>query len=77
MALAIQNKPLYDLVPTGEPIMFTVFHQNILGYYKVKYIAKIYVAKEVSELPNNLIATLKATPNDQGRGMFDLSLIHI
>ena len=75
MAFQIQNKPLFDVIPTGENIMFTVFFANILGYFKVKYIARVYVANTIQDLNSNLIATLKATPNNEGRGMFDLSPI--
>jgi len=83
MALSIHQKPLYDLLPSGEKIIFTVKNlQAVTTYKKVKYIARVYVAKLTSDLgtssnlgASSLVATLKTNPNSAGVGIFDLSPI--
>ena len=83
MALTIHQKPLYDLLPSGEKIIFTLKDlQVVTTYKKVKYIARVYVAKLVSDLgstanlsSSSLVATLKTNPNSAGVGIFDLSPI--
>ena len=82
MALTIEQKPLYDVLPSGESILFTVKDLSALSYKKVKYIARVYAAKKTSDLGTastldaaSLISTTKVNPNSSGVGIFDLSPI--
>ena len=78
MALIIEQQPKYNLLPVGQEIIYTV-HDNtaISGNFKIKYIAEIYVNNVSSNLmvTANRVAVLKASPNAQGRGIFDLQSI--
>jgi len=82
MALAITQKPLYDLLPTGEHINFTVYNNAVLTASNPKYIARLYISKTVAGLGTtgnlgaaSLRSTLKANPNSAAVGMFDFSPI--
>ena len=83
MALTIHQKPLYDLIHAGEKVIFTMKDlYSVTNYVKVKYIARVYVAKLASDLgssgslgSSSLVATLKTNPNSSGVGIFDLSPI--
>lgn len=83
MALTIHQKPLYDIVHSGEKIIFTAKDVSAAtSFVKVKYIARVYVAKLASDLgtssslsATSLVATLKTNPNSSGVGIFDLSPI--
>jgi len=69
----ITQKPKYNLLPAGEQILYTVYDANALTNYKVKYIASLYVYEDTGNI--TLEATLKATPNAAGVGIFDFSPI--
>jgi len=83
MALTIHQKPLYDLLHSGEKIIYTVKDlQYVTNNVKVKYIARVYVAPKVQDLgltsnlaANSLIAVLKTNPNSAGVGIFDFGAI--
>ena len=83
MALTIHQQPLYDLLPAGEKIIYTAKDLNaVTDFVKMKYIARVYVAHNESDLgstsnlgANSLVATLKTNPNSSGVGIFDLSPI--
>tara|TARA_R110000824_G_scaffold936_2_gene5437 strand:- start:5539 stop:6960 length:1422 start_codon:yes stop_codon:yes gene_type:complete len=75
MALLIQQQPLYDTLPIGQQIIFTVSDPTIVALkYKVKYVAQVHVSNLPINLSNNnaLIGTFKTTPNNAGVGIFDL-----
>ena len=69
--MIIQQKPKYQLLPSGERIMFTVYDANVLTNYNFKYRADIYVFNQVST-PTK-VATVKVSPNVKGKGIFDFS----
>lgn len=74
MAVSIDQKPLYEVLPIGQKVIFAVSHNVIYSTkFKVKYIAQVYVS-DSSILFNSseLIGTFKTTPNNVGVGMFDL-----
>jgi hypothetical protein len=80
----IKQKPLYKMVAADEEIIFVVEdNANVRGapgtpHYKVKFIAEIYLTiggNATSTLPSDKIATLKASPNNAGVGIFDFSRI--
>ena len=69
----IEQKPKYTLLPSGEPIIFTTYHSDVLTHYKVKYIAYLYVFVDTGAVTQ--VATVKVSPNSTGRGIFDFSKI--
>ena len=75
MALLIKQQPLYDTLPIGQQIIFTVSDPTTVATkYKVKYVAQVHVSNFPINLSNNnaLIGTFKTTPNNAGVGIFDL-----
>jgi len=71
--ISIEQQPKYKLVPSGERIMFTVYEPLVTSTYNFKYRAEIHISNQVSGLVK--IATVKATPNVKGKGIFDFSPI--
>tara|TARA_Y100001973_G_C5201452_1_gene338019 strand:+ start:843 stop:2261 length:1419 start_codon:yes stop_codon:yes gene_type:complete len=67
----IEQKPKYQLLPTGERIIFTVYDARVLTHFKVKYVAEVYIQNDKASLVKR--ATLKVTPNSKGKGIFDFS----
>ena len=81
MAVTIEQKPKYRLVPAASNIVFTIKDDVTINpsssKFKIKYTAKVYVHNRTSGLTNteNRIAVLKVTPNGVGAGIFDLAPI--
>ena len=75
--MIIEQRPLYNTLPVGQDIIFTVSDPLVATKYKVKFIAQVYVANDSSDLfsLNSLVATLKVTPNNKGVGIFSLETI--
>tara|TARA_R110000824_G_scaffold49227_2_gene138192 strand:+ start:1708 stop:3108 length:1401 start_codon:yes stop_codon:yes gene_type:complete len=75
MAVSIDQRPLYEILPIGQQIIFAVSENTIVATkYKVKFIAKVHVSTQGIN-PNGtdtLIGTFKTTPNNEGVGIFDL-----
>jgi hypothetical protein len=79
MATIIKQAPLYDTLPVGQEIIFVVANNNIVANQaKVKFIAEVHISNTIAPntgSANDLIGTFKTTPNNVGRGMFDLSSV--
>ena len=79
MALTKEQEPLFNIIPVGQPIIFTVFDSAIINgsNHKIKYIAEVYVDNDNSNImvTANRVAILKAAPNSSGYGIFDVSTI--
>ena len=76
--IIIEQQPLFKTLPVGQDIIFSVSENNIVANETmVKFIAKVYVSEDKSQLSNesSLVAFLKTTPNNAGVGMFDLRQI--
>jgi hypothetical protein len=79
MANIIEQDPLYDLIPVGQPIIFTISNASIVtNYFNVKFIAEVYISHTTP--PNmsstaDLVGTFKTTPNNAGVGIFDFSAV--
>ena len=76
--MIIEQRPLYNTLPVGQDIIFTVSDSTIIATkYRVKFTAQVYVADESSNLglASYLVATLKVTPNNKGVGIFSLQSI--
>jgi len=79
MAIIIEQKPRYQVLPVGQEVIFAVAENTIVAEQaKVKFIAEVHIAQfnppNVSNT-ENLVGTFKITPNNVGRGIFDLSQI--
>jgi hypothetical protein len=80
MATTIEQKPLYGdagngIMPVGQKIIFTLKNNSVVqNYYNVKFRAEVHVSINDINLSvaDNVVATFKTTPNNQGRGIFDL-----
>jgi hypothetical protein len=79
MATIIQQAPLYPTLPVGQEMIFTVSNNIIVANKtRVKFIAEVHISQVT---PPNLsvatdrVGTFKTTPNNAGRGMFDLSSV--
>ena len=74
MATNIRQKPLYNVLPVGQQVIFTVENDNAVDTkWNVKYIAELHIGTSQINLStsNDLIATFKTTPNNAGVGIFD------
>ena len=75
MALVIEQKPKYSPAAAGQELIFVISEDTniITTKQKVKFLATIYVAKQQTR---PIVAGIfKATPNNAGVGMFDVSTI--
>tara|TARA_R100000664_G_C2758808_1_gene148035 strand:- start:3716 stop:5260 length:1545 start_codon:yes stop_codon:yes gene_type:complete len=75
--IIIEQRPKYLLSPVGQPLIYAVSDTTLVANKeRVKFIAEIYVSKDVSLFSSNptsvKVATLKTTPNGAGVGMFDI-----
>ena len=76
--MIIEQRPLYNTLPVGQDIIFTVSDNTIVATkFRVNFTAQVYVADEVSSLglASSLVANLKVTPNNKGVGIFSLQSI--
>jgi|TARA_R110002020_G_scaffold206408_2_gene411736 hypothetical protein len=76
MAVSIDQRPLYRVLPIGQQVMFSVSEPTTVATkFKVKFVAEVRVSSSAGINPNSsddLIGTFKTTPNNAGVGMFDL-----
>ena len=75
MATIIEQEPLYNVLPVGQQVMFSVSNGTIVAnQLEVKFVAEIHISNTPINLntSTDLIATLKTTPNNEGIGIFDL-----
>ena len=76
MAVSIDQRPLYKVLPIGQQVMFSVSEPTTVATkFKVKFVAEVRVSSSAGINPNSsddLIGTFKTTPNNAGVGMFDL-----
>ena len=79
MATIIEQKPIFNTLPVGQEIMFSVSNLNIVSTQeRVRFIAEIHISNDNPinlGSATHLIGTFKTTPNNVGVGMFDLSSI--
>jgi len=76
MAIDIIQRPYCFIQPASTPTVFTCELQNIvLNETNVKFICEVYVGRDLAVLTALPVATLKASPNAAGVGMFDVSPI--
>tara|TARA_R110000744_G_scaffold3133_2_gene12136 strand:+ start:639 stop:2099 length:1461 start_codon:yes stop_codon:yes gene_type:complete len=76
--MIIEQRPLYNTLPVGQDIIFTVSDNTIVANnLRVKFTAQVFIADDVSNVyqSTSLAATLKVTPNNKGVGIFSLTSI--
>ena len=77
MATIITQEPLYNPLPVGQDIIFTLTNASVVStYFNVKFIAEVYISNSTpSTATANLVGTFKTTPNTVGVGIFDFSAV--
>ena len=76
-ASIIQQQPQASFItPVGQDLIFVVSNDTaVLNEARVKFVAEVYIGASlaaVNPTANTPIGTFKTTPNNAGRGMFDL-----
>ena len=75
MATLIEQKPLYNTLPVGQDVIFTVSNTSVVSTFtSVKFIAEVHISSTFAPNPNtstDIVGTFKTTPNNAGVGMFD------
>ena len=73
MATIIEQQPLYNQLPVGQDVIFTVSNAAIVSTeLRVKFIARVYISDSAITISNSTpVGTFKTTPNNAGVGMFD------
>ena len=75
MATTITQHPLYDTLPVGQEVIFTVGNTPIVSTFTgVKFVAEVHISGGNPPNPatvNDVVGTFKTTPNNAGVGMFD------
>ena len=75
MAVSIDQQPLYNILPIGQQVIFSVSEPTIVANnFKVKFVAEVHVSNRTINLSatDDIIGTFKTTPNNAGVGIFDL-----
>ena len=77
VTISIDQEPLYELVPVGFPLIYTVSDATVVAnYFNVSYQAEVYISNvPITFLASELVGTFKTTPNNVGSGIFDFSSI--
>ena len=74
-ATLIEQHPLYDTLPVGQDVIFTVSNTSVVSSYtNVKFIAEVHISSGSPPNPStstDIVGTFKTTPNNAGVGMFD------
>ena len=74
-ATLIEQHPLYDTLPVGQDVIFTVSNTSVVSSYtNVKFIAEVHISAGQPPNPStttDIVGTFKTTPNNAGVGMFD------
>ena len=75
MATLIEQHPLYDTLPVGQDVIFTVSNTSVVSSFpNVKFIAEVHISSGNPPNPSastDIVGTFKTTPNNAGVGMFD------
>ena len=75
MATLIEQHPLYDTLPVGQDVIFTVSNTSVVSSFtNVKFVAVVHISNSAPPNPStttDIVGTFKTTPNNTGVGMFD------
>lgn len=78
MPTIIEQKPGASYTPVGQDLIYVVSNDSIVAQFtKVKFIAEVHIANSApnTSTATDLIGTFKVTPNNKGRGVFNMSNI--
>ena len=77
MATLIEQKPLLNLLPVGQDVIFSVSNSPIVSAHtRVKIVADVYIDDSPIVIASSApVGTFKTTPNNAGVGMFNFSPI--
>jgi len=76
MAITIEQKPLYNIFPVGQDVIFAVKEPTVGTFFNFKYVCEVYISSANSinlSSTSARKAVFKTTPNNAGVGIFDLS----
>ena len=74
MPILVKQRPYYYLQPVGTPTVYTVEATSVvLNESNVKFICEVMIGRTNDVNTALPVATLKASPNRRGVGMFDVS----
>tara|TARA_R110000822_G_scaffold205419_1_gene341923 strand:+ start:2626 stop:4068 length:1443 start_codon:yes stop_codon:yes gene_type:complete len=75
-ASVIVQQPIYNELPVGQEIIFTVSNADAVATEtKVKFCVEVHISNDTMPVigtSTHLVGTFKATPNNAGVGIFDL-----
>tara|TARA_R110000851_G_scaffold277393_2_gene430520 strand:- start:3353 stop:4750 length:1398 start_codon:yes stop_codon:yes gene_type:complete len=73
MATTITQKPLYNQLPVGQEVIFTISNPNIVALYtNTTFQADVYISNGTPPtITGTPLATFKTKPNNAGVGIFD------
>ena len=75
MATLIEQHPLYNILPVGQDVIFTLSNSSVVSTFtNVKFCAEVHISSGTPinlSTTNDLVGTFKTTPNNAGVGMFD------
>jgi hypothetical protein len=78
MPTIIEQKPGASYTPVGQDLIYVVSNDTIVAQQtKVKFIAEVHVSTSIpnTSTATDVIGTFKVTPNNKGRGVFNMSNI--
>ena len=74
----IEQSPLFDKLPVGQDVIFTVSNNSIVSdpnFSRVKFQAEVHISSDLppnTSLNTDVVGRFKTNPNNAGVGMFDL-----
>tara|TARA_R110000803_G_scaffold408_1_gene1410 strand:+ start:28 stop:1428 length:1401 start_codon:yes stop_codon:yes gene_type:complete len=74
----IEQSPLFDKLPVGQDVIFTVSNNSIVSdpnFSRVKFQAEVHISSDLIPNPSvntDVVGIFKTNPNNAGVGMFDL-----
>ena len=72
MAITIEQKPNYSVIPIGQDVIFSVSDSTVLAsHFNVRFYCDVMFSSTTEALQSKIV-TLKTTPNAAGSGIFDL-----
>ena len=78
MAIIIEQKPAYDILPVGQEVIFSISDFAIVSAKtNVKLIALVFISNEPINISSqaDYVGAFKTIPNAAGVGMFDFSSV--
>ena len=72
MAIVIEQKPNWSVIPVGQEVIFSISDATTLAsHYNVRFYCDVMFSSTTEALQSKIV-TLKTTPNAAGSGIFDI-----